>query len=152
VLHHQPGVRSAAARFDAAMVAQMHRTALCNAVHPVEARFCRWLLEIYDRGDGRNVPLTQSTLSRMLGVRRTTITLVAGRLEAAGALNCRRGYVAVAKREELERRSCECYRHLRGYTTQLFAGAADDALATEAVATEAVGRESVARQAVAGEA
>ena len=34
--------------------------------------------------------LTQGTLAQMLGVRRTTVTLIAGRLEAAGVIDGRR--------------------------------------------------------------
>jgi CRP-like cAMP-binding protein len=113
-------IRRIAARFDTAMLAQAQQTVLCNAAHAVEARICRWLLEIQDRcGDGK-VPLTQSTLAQMLGVRRTTVTLVAGRLEAMGVLHCRRGYMQIVSHAELERHSCGCYSHVRGYMRQLF--------------------------------
>jgi CRP-like cAMP-binding protein len=138
LLDHNSSIRRVAALFDAAEMAQAHCTAVCNAVHPVDARFCRWLLDIHDRSDGGSVPLTQSTLAHMLGVRRTTITLVAGRLEAAGALNCRRGYVSVARREELERRSCHCYLHLKGYVAQLFASPKEDAPAADAYSSSDV--------------
>ena len=59
----------------------------------------------------------------MLGVRRTTVTLVAGRLEALGALTCRRGYMHIRSREELERHSCECYKNVQSYVARLFATA-----------------------------
>jgi CRP-like cAMP-binding protein len=130
VLDQSPTIRCLAARFDSAMMAQSQQTALCNAAHSVEARICRLLLEIHDRGDGNRVPLTQNSLAQTLGVRRTTVTLVAGRLEAAGALSCRRGYVQISNREELERRSCECYAHAKGYVTRLFAGTSEDSSAT----------------------
>jgi|SRR6516162_8947117 len=41
-----------------------------STVHPVEARICRWLLEVQDRSGSDKVPLTQSALAQMLGVRR----------------------------------------------------------------------------------
>jgi CRP-like cAMP-binding protein len=129
VLDQHPNIRRLVALFDVASAMQAHWTSVCNAVHPVEARFCRWLLEIHDRIDNGNIALTQSTLSQMLGVRRTTITLVAGRLEAAGAFRCRRGYITVTRRAELEQRSCECYSQLKGQTAKLFAGASDNSLA-----------------------
>jgi hypothetical protein len=59
-------------------------------------------------------------LAQMLGVRRTTVTLIAGRLEAAGVLDGRRGYVQIVSREELERHSCECYGQMRDYVAGLF--------------------------------
>jgi len=51
------------------------------------------------------------------------VTLVAGRLEAAGVLHCRRGYVQIRDREELERHACDCYAHLKRYMGKLFAPA-----------------------------
>lgn len=97
-LDEQPGMRRTAACFDSLMLAQAQQTALCNAVHPVEARICRWLLEVHDRSSNSRVPLTQSTVAQMLGVRRTTVTLVAGRLELAGVLTCRRGFLQIHSR------------------------------------------------------
>jgi hypothetical protein len=67
--------------------------------------------------------LTQATLGQLLSVRRTTVTLVAGRLEAAGVLHCRRGYMQIMDREELERHACDCYAHLKRYMAKLFAPA-----------------------------
>jgi CRP-like cAMP-binding protein len=115
-------IRRWAARFDSAMTAQAQQTALCHAAHPVEARICRWLLEIQDRSGSSAVTLTQNTLAQMLGVRRTTVTLVAGHLEAAGVVKCHRGYVEIINQAELERRGCECYSHVRNYLDRLFAG------------------------------
>ena len=125
VLDESPGLRRTAMRFHAVMLAQAQQTALCNAVHPVDARMCRWLLEIVDRVGDRRVPLTQATLAQLLGVRRTTVTLMAGRLEAAGVLNCRRGAMHIVDPHELQRRSCECYTHLKNYQAAVFAKPAD---------------------------
>jgi CRP-like cAMP-binding protein len=115
-----PTIRRLAARFDCAMIAQSQQTAYCNTVHPVEARVCRWLAEILDRSDEAWVPLNQAALAEILSVRRTTITLVVGRLEAAGVLRWRRGYADILDRAELGRRSCGCYAHMRGYVRRLF--------------------------------
>jgi CRP-like cAMP-binding protein len=132
VLDHSPAIRRLAARFDGAMMAQSQQTALCNATHPVEARIGRLLLEVHDRADSDRIALTQSSLAQILGVRRTTVTLAAGRLETTGALICRRGHVQILNREELERRSCECYRHMKRYMATLFAGSQEDGPATGA--------------------
>jgi CRP-like cAMP-binding protein len=121
VLDHSAMVSRLAGRHNAALMVQAHQTAMCNAAHPVEARIARWLLEVLDRGTGFDVPLTQSTLAQMLGVQRTTVNLAAGRLEAAGVINCRRGYVQIVGREQLERHACECYRNLKAYLSRLFA-------------------------------
>jgi Crp-like helix-turn-helix domain len=50
----------------------------------------RWLLQTRDRIDSDVLPLTQEFLSQMLGVRRTTVTLVARQLEQAGVIQNRR--------------------------------------------------------------
>jgi CRP-like cAMP-binding protein len=121
VLDQSSAVRRLAARHNAALMVQAHQTAMCNAAHPVEARIGRWLLEVLDRSGGFDVPLTQSTLAHMLGVQRTTVNLAAGRLEAAGVINCRRGYMQVARREQLERHACECYRNVKAYVSRLHA-------------------------------
>jgi CRP-like cAMP-binding protein len=122
-LEQNPSLRTLAARFDSAMLAYAQQTALCNAAHTVESRICRYLLEVQDRCGGNNIPLTQGMLGQLLGVRRTTVTLIAGRLETTGALRCRRGYVQIINREELERHACECYEHLKLYMASLFAPA-----------------------------
>ena len=123
ILDHSPVIRRLAARFDAALLAQAQQTALCNAAHPVEARICRWLLDIQDRCSSNKVPLTQAALAQMLAVRRTTVTLIAGQLETAGAIACHRGAMQITRREVLEEHSCECYAHLKGYQQRLFAPA-----------------------------
>ncbi len=114
-LEQNASLRSLAAKFDSAMLAHAQQAALCNAAHPVEARICRYLLEVQDRCGASKIPFTQAMLGQLLSVRRTTVTLVAGRLEAAGVLQCRRGYMQIIDREELERHACECYGHLKRY-------------------------------------
>jgi CRP-like cAMP-binding protein len=121
VIDQSAAVRRLAARHATAVMVQAHQTALCNAAHPVEARISRWLLEVLDRSGGFDVPLTQSTLAHMLGVQRTTVNLAAGRLEATGVINCRRGYMQIVRREQLERHACECYRNVKAYVARLHA-------------------------------
>lgn len=100
-------------RCEALLTAQMHQSAACNAVHDVEARMCRWLLEIDDRSSGSRFPITQDMLAKMLGVRRTTVTLVAKRLQEVGAFRWRRGYVYVLQRDLIADRACACYERVR---------------------------------------
>ena len=133
-LDQSPLVRRLASRHNVALMVQVHQTALCNAAHPVEARIARWLLEVLDRSGGFDVPLTQSTLAHMLGVQRTTVNLAAGRLEATGLVNCRRGYIQIVRREQLERHACECYRNVKAYVSRLHALPAVPAPAVEVAA------------------
>ncbi|MDP3747111.1 MAG: Crp/Fnr family transcriptional regulator [Phenylobacterium sp.] len=85
----------------------------CNALHSVEARFCRWLLTCHDRITSDTVALTQEFLADMLGVQRTTVTAVARTLQEKGYIRYRRGVVDIISREGLEAVSCECYEVVR---------------------------------------
>jgi CRP-like cAMP-binding protein len=133
VLDENPSLRRRMARYSCALVAQSQQNALCHAVHPVEARICRWLLTIQACCAGDKVPLTQSALAQMLGVRRTTVTLIAGRLEALGVIRCHRGYMQIVDQDELERHSCECHAMLDGYVSKLLAVSAAGDLPAAAV-------------------
>jgi CRP-like cAMP-binding protein len=115
-----PSLRRRAARFHSFTLAQAQQTALCHATHTVEARFCRLLLEVRERTASDSIPLLQSMVARMLGVRRTTVTLVAGVLESAGLIRCHRGYLEIADAESLQRRACTCYIHMRRHAARLF--------------------------------
>jgi CRP-like cAMP-binding protein len=121
VLEQSATMRRLAARHDIVMLARAQQTAFCNAAHPVEERICRMLLETDDWNELGRVALTQATIGRILSVRRTTVTLVAQRLEAVGVINCRRGYMQIMERDELEKRACDCYAHLRQFRNPLFA-------------------------------
>jgi CRP-like cAMP-binding protein len=100
-------------RYVQALFNQVAQTAACNRVHPIEERCARWLLMTHDRAGADRFPLTHEFLSQMLGVRRATVTVVAGMLQRAGLINYRRGVVTVADRPGLEAASCECYRFIR---------------------------------------
>jgi CRP-like cAMP-binding protein len=92
-----------------ALLAQVVRTVACNAMHVAEARLSRWLLMVHDRVDGDTIHLTQEFVGQMLGVQRTTVTLVARALQSAGLIKYRRGRIEVTDRDGLEEAACECY-------------------------------------------
>ncbi len=121
LLDQSPPLREGVARAQALLLAQAQQSAACNAMHAAEARVCRWLLELQDRCADDVIPMTQEYLSEMLGLQRTTVTLIASRLQAIEAIRCRRGKISVLDRRALERGACECYgRMLR--TSQLLLG------------------------------
>jgi CRP-like cAMP-binding protein len=95
------------------MLAQARVTAACNALHKVGARFCRWLLQTSEVIGSDKITLTQEFLSEMLGVRRTSVTEVAGKLQSDGVINYSRGVIRIIDRHALEEMSCECVKLLR---------------------------------------
>ncbi len=99
-------------RYNEVLLTQARLTAACNALHPVDARFCRWLLQSADRAESSTLPLTQELLSEMLGVRRTSVTDVAGRLQKDGLISFSRGVIQILDRPALEAMTCECYQAL----------------------------------------
>jgi CRP-like cAMP-binding protein len=79
------------------------------ASHTVEARMCRWLLRIRDLNQSNEMKLTQEFLGQMLGVRRTSVSLVASTLQQAGWIKYRRGSIQITDVEGLRSGVCECY-------------------------------------------
>jgi len=63
----------------------------------------------HDRVDKDEFVLTHEFLAEMLGVRRQTVTAIAGLLQTAGLITYRRGVLHILHRKKLEAASCECY-------------------------------------------
>jgi CRP-like cAMP-binding protein len=97
-------------RYTHALMFQIAQSAVCNPLHSVEQRCCRWLLMIRDRVQSDQFPLTHEFLSQMLGVRRASITVVAGRLQKAELIRYSRGQMTILDSLGLEAVSCQCYR------------------------------------------
>jgi CRP-like cAMP-binding protein len=92
-----------------ALFNQLGQHVVCNRLHPIVQRCARWLLMTHDRMGRDDFPLTHDFLAQMLGVRRASVTEVAGRLQQAGLIRYRRGVIQVLDRLGLEAASCECY-------------------------------------------
>jgi CRP-like cAMP-binding protein len=93
-----------------ALLTQMAQTAVCNQLHPLAQRLCRWLLCIHDRVPSDEVPMTHEGLAQIVGVHRESVTVVAGHLQAAGCIRSGRGSITILDRLGLEAMVCECYR------------------------------------------
>jgi CRP-like cAMP-binding protein len=94
----------------------------CNTVHHVQERLCRWLLHAHDCIEGDTVAITQEFLSGMLGVQRTTVTAICRVLQADRIVDVRRGRIHINDLAALERKSCACYRIVRGLGDRLAGG------------------------------
>lgn len=109
VVARSDAVRYLCIHYNETLLSQARVTAACNAVHTIEARFCRWLLQTSDRAGGNTINLTQEFLAEMLGVRRTSVTEVANKVQDAGVIHYSRGVINILDRAALEKMSCECY-------------------------------------------
>ena len=112
-------VRNLCIRYNEVLLSQARVTAACNALHSIEARFCRWLLQSADRGASDTITLTQEFLAEMLGVRRTSVTEVASKVQSAGLITYSRGVIRILDRPALLRMSCECYETLLDQSAML---------------------------------
>ncbi len=73
---------------------------------------------VRDRIGSDTLSLTQEFLAEMLGAQRTTVTMVAGTLQASGLIEYRRGRVRIMSHENLEDAACDCYQ----VTKRLYSG------------------------------
>jgi CRP-like cAMP-binding protein len=96
-------------RYTQALLTQIAQTAVCNRLHTIEQRLCRWLLLTQDRVPPGAVRMTHEFIGQMLAVRRESITLVARRLQAAGVIRYTQRHITILDRQGLEARVCECY-------------------------------------------
>lgn len=92
-----------------AFLAQVMRSAACNATHTAEQRFAKWLLLCHDRVPGDQLVLTHDSVAQLLGMARPRVTLLARTLQAAGILRSSRGLLEIVDRDRLEAASCACY-------------------------------------------
>jgi CRP-like cAMP-binding protein len=106
-------IRDVIVRYGEMLLIQVQQTAACNALHGVEERLSRWLLQARDRVESNTIRLTHEFLSQMLGVRRPTVTVVARMLQDAGLIRYHRGHIEILDRRGLEARACECYAVMR---------------------------------------
>jgi hypothetical protein len=76
---------------------------------------CRWLLRTRDLAGSNDLNITQEFLGQMLGVQRSSISIVAGTLQKAGLIIYRRGHVRILDPEGLEEGACECYETVKAH-------------------------------------
>jgi CRP-like cAMP-binding protein len=100
-------------RYTQALITQIAHATVCNHLHSVGQRMCRWLLMTHDRVGADEFPLTQEFLAQMLAVRRPTVSAVAGTLQKAGLISYHRGRMTILDRKGLEAASCACYRAVK---------------------------------------
>ncbi len=111
---HSLALRAVQAQF-----VQSMQSAGCNAHHEIGPRFARWLLLCADRTESATFALSHEFLATMLGARRTTVTVAAGKLKRAGLIRYTRNNVQILDRPGLEEIACECYSVLREHLRNL---------------------------------
>jgi len=93
----------------ALLLYQSQQNSACHALHSLDARLCRWILQAQDTLGTQPIELTQEFLSHILGVQRTSVSLAAHRMQAAGFIQYTRGKITIVDRAALEECACDCY-------------------------------------------
>jgi len=115
-------LRAAVHKYVEILLTEARQFVACNALHSVEARLCRSVLEALDRSrDGRLLPVPQEALAEMLGVQRTTVNAAIAQLQAAGAVRTGRGVIEVLDPQALEHAACCCRETLRLARAEIYA-------------------------------
>lgn len=107
-------------RYMQALITQISQTAVCNRLHSMEQRLCRWLLLCDDRSCHRELLMTQELIAHMLGGRRESVTVAAGNLQDLGLIQYSRGHITILDRPGLEFNACECYRVVADEIARLY--------------------------------
>jgi CRP-like cAMP-binding protein len=102
-------IRDLCIDYNEVLLTQARVTAACNALHPLEKRFCRWVLQSADRSGDNRAAVTQESLAEMLRVRRTSVTKTANKVQSRGLISYSRGSITILAGPSLEQLSCECY-------------------------------------------
>lgn len=85
------------------------RLCVCAALHGVDQRVARWLLDATTCSGGRPLHVTHAQIAGLLGVRRASVTAALHLLEGDQAVWCRRGRIEVRNVAALTERSCGCH-------------------------------------------
>jgi CRP-like cAMP-binding protein len=105
-------------RYMQALHVQTAQTAICIRHHSVIQQLCRRLLML-DRIETDGIGVTHTRMAERLGVRRSSVTIAAGKLREAGVIAYHRGLITVLDRVGLAAQACECYETVKRETDRL---------------------------------
>jgi CRP-like cAMP-binding protein len=111
--------RATLIKHEQVLLAQSQQSAACNAAHTLESRLCRWLLRCRDLIGSDDIQLTQEFVAQMLGVRRTSVSIVANTLQQAGYIRYRRGHIRLLNLDGVRESACECYEAVKAISNRL---------------------------------
>ncbi len=100
-----------------ALLGQSCAIGACERVHSVRQRMIRWLLMFADRASDPDMRLTQDLLAQLLGVRRASVSVAAGALQADDLIAYQRGVIMIRDRQRLEAGACRCYHEIKARYT-----------------------------------
>ena len=96
-------------RYVHALLMQIAQSGLCSRFHTIDERVARWLLMTDDRNGTQQLCATQDSIARLLGVRRSSVTMAASGFHKRHLIDYSRGRIEILDRSALRIASCDCY-------------------------------------------
>lgn len=102
-------LRTAVHKYMETLMVEARQYVACNALHNVENRLARTLLDACEKCASNKLPITQVALAHLLGVQRTTVATAISALQRGGSIRTgRAGGIEVLDHALLEATACTC--------------------------------------------
>lgn len=102
-------LRTAMHKYVETLMVEARQNVACNALHGVENRLARTLLDAADKFGSTRLPITQIALAQLLGVQRTTVAAAISGLQRVGHLQSgRAGGLEILDPQRLAKAACSC--------------------------------------------
>jgi CRP-like cAMP-binding protein len=108
-------------RYARTMISQLSQIAVCNSLHSVEQRLCRWLLMTLDRTLTDELDLSHHFIAQLLAVRRESITCALLHLQGERLVQTSNRRIKLLDRAGMEATACECYGAIKSDFDRLLA-------------------------------
>lgn len=108
-------------RYARTMISQLSQIAVCNSLHSVEQRLCRWLLMTLDRTSTDELDLSHHFIAQLLAVRRESITCALLHLQGERLIQTSNRRIKLLDRAGVEATACECYGAIKSDFDRLLA-------------------------------
>lgn len=112
----EPEFRDLVLRYIHVIFAHTAQVAACNRYHLISQQVCRFLLTSLDLWTSDRISLTHQRIADLLGVRRSGVSDVSGKLAKLGYIHYHRGCITILERAGLEKMVCECYKTIKQET------------------------------------
>ncbi|MEM8723537.1 MAG: Crp/Fnr family transcriptional regulator [Cyanobacteria bacterium P01_G01_bin.39] len=94
--------------YSQARLAQAYQNVFCSCHHTLEQRLARWLIYYSERLNTRDILLTQETLADLIGVRRSSLSVIAANLRQRNIIDYNRGKIEIINAKTLKAIACNC--------------------------------------------
>lgn len=102
-------LRTAIHKYMETLLVEARQYVACNALHGVENRLARTLLDAADKFGSTRLPITQVALAQLLGVQRTTVAAAISALQRSGQIRSgRTGGIHILDPQRLGTTACSC--------------------------------------------